>query len=141
MSHTLPPPQSAFIWYSAWLSLPVAIYAAKSKHGLAIIPVSVFTTSILYWKDPVRDSWRRTLDITVVTAGLTYNSYYAFKIVRNTSPKHFAYYTALIAASGGCYIAGVLLMDRGCIWPATYAHASIHLIANIANMVLYRGIR
>jgi hypothetical protein len=75
--------------------------------------------------------------MAVVFTGLTYNTYYA---VRHTSPRHFSLYTALIGASALCYSLSHYLMTRGRIWPATYAHASIHLVANIANMVLYYSI-
>jgi hypothetical protein len=75
--------------------------------------------------------------MAVVFTGLTYNTYYA---VRHTSPRHFSLYTALIGASALCYGVSNYLMAHGRIWPATYAHASIHLVANIANMVLYYSI-
>ena len=141
MSLTLPLPNAHFIWYNAWLSVPSAIYALTRKsHHLAIVPVTVFTTSLLYWRNPVRDSWYRVLDMTTVFLGVTYQSIYAFQTIRITSPyRHFPAYTSLVAASVGCYALSHTLMNRGRIWPATYAHASIHLVANVANMVLYHG--
>lgn len=75
--------------------------------------------------------------MTVVFTGLTYNTYYA---VRHASPTHFGVYSALIGASAACYGVSSYLMTRGRIWPATYAHASIHLVANVANFVLYISI-
>lgn len=138
---TLPPPQSNFIWYCAWLSVPSAIYAATrscSTH-LTVVPVSVWATSLLYWRHPIRNSWRRTLDIATVISGVSYQSYYAFQTIRHTSPPHFACYTALITASAACYGISTYLMNRGRIWPSTYAHASIHLLANMANIILYRA--
>ena len=140
---TLPLPQAHFIWYCAWLSLPSAVYAyaaaaaATTTRHLAIIPTAVWLTSLFYWRHPVRKSWRRTLDIAVVFTGVTYQTYYAY---RYTSPTQFATYTTLIAASASCYITSNVLMKRGRLWPATYAHASIHFIANVANMVLYSGV-
>jgi hypothetical protein len=136
---TLPPPQASFIWNCAWLSLPSAIYAATrpcSTH-LTVVPASVWTTSLLYWRHPLRDSWRRKLDIMTVVTGASYQFYYAFQTIRHTSPPHFAGYTALITASTACYGISTYLMNRGHIWPSTYAHASIHLLANMANVVLY----
>lgn len=56
---------------------------------------------------------------------------------RYTSPTQFATYTTLIAASAASYMISHALMKRGRLWPATYAHASIHFIANVANVVLY----
>jgi hypothetical protein len=136
----LPLPNAHFIWYCAWLAVPSAIYAYShpaSTH-LAIVPTSVWATSLLYWQHPLRDSWRRTLDMAVVFTGLSYNTYYA---VRHASPRHFGVYAALIGTSAACYGISGYLMTRGRIWPATYAHASIHLVANIANLVLYYGVK
>jgi hypothetical protein len=137
----LPFPQANFIWYCAWLAVPSAIYAyshAASTH-LAIIPASVWATSLLYWRNPLLDSWRRTLDMAAVFTGLTYNTYYAARTISHASPRHFGVYVALIGTSAACYGASVYLMTRGRIWPATYAHASVHLVGNLANMVLYEG--
>ena len=134
----LPLPNAHFIWYCAWLAVPSAIYAYShpaSTH-LAIVPASVWATSLLYWQHPLLDSWRRTLDMAAVFTGLSYNTYYA---VRHASPTHFAVYTALIGTSAACYGISGYLMTRGRIWPATYAHASIHLVANVANLLLYNG--
>ena len=139
---TLPLPQASFIWYCAWFSIPSAIYAYShhpaSTH-LAIVPTSVWATSLHYWRNPLRDSWRRTLDIVTVIFGVSYQSYYAFQTIRHTSPPHFACYTALITASAACYGISTYLMNRGCVWPSTYAHASIHLLANMANVALYQA--
>lgn len=110
---TLPLPNAHFIWYCAWLSIPSAIYAYShhpaSTH-LAIVPASVWATSLLYWRTPLRDSWCRTLDMAVVFTGLTYNTYYA---VRHTSPRHFGVYAALIGASALCYGVSHYLMAHG----------------------------
>ncbi len=94
----LPLPNAHFIWYCAWLAIPSAIYSYSNPASthLAIVPASVWATSLLYWRDPIRDSWRRTLDMTAVFTGLSYNTYYA---VRDASPTHFAVYTALIGTS------------------------------------------
>lgn len=107
---------------------------------IAIVPASVFTTSLLYWRKPLYDSWYRVLDITTVLSGVTYQSIYAFQTIRITSPNHhFAAYTAGIMLSAACYVLSNILMSRSRVWPATYAHASIHIVANIANLILYHG--
>ena len=136
---SLPLPQAHFIWRCAWLSVPSAIYAATAASAatthLAVVPASVWATSLLYWRNPVRDSWRRTLDMAVVFSGVTYQTYYAFRHIRDTQA--IATYSALIGCSAACYGLGHYFMGRGLLWPATYAHASIHLVANVANVVLY----
>jgi hypothetical protein len=133
---TLPLPHAHFIWYCAWFSLPSAIYAyshSETAH-FAIVPAAVFTTSLIYWRNPVRNSWRRTLDIAVVFSGMTYQTYYAY------THTHTHIYTALIGASTVCYAISNYLMTRGHMWPATLAHAAIHIIANVANLVLYESV-
>ena len=136
---TLPIPNAHFIWYCAWLSIPSAIYAYAHPATVhfVMVPTSVFATSLLYWRDPIRDSWRRKLDMVVVSTGLIHHMYYAFRTIRHASHTHFGAYIALIGTSVACYGVSHYLLTRGRIWPATYAHASIHLIANIANLVLY----
>jgi len=135
----IPLPQAYFIWRCAWLSVPSAIYAAAAATThLAVVPASVWATSLLYWRNPVRDSWRRTLDMAVVFSGVTYQTYYAFRHIRDTQA--IARYSALIGCSAACYGLGHYFMGRGLLWPATYAHASIHLVANVANVVLYETI-
>ena len=133
---TLPLPNARFIWYCAWSSLPSAIYANShpaSAH-LALVPASVWASSLLYWRNPVRNSWRRTLDIAVVFSGVTYQSYYAFRYAPALT------YTALIGLSASCYGISQYYLARGRMWPATYTHAAIHIVANIANIVLYDGV-
>jgi hypothetical protein len=121
------------------LSIPSAIYAysapAPESTHLAAIPASGWATSLLYWCNPLRNSWRRTLDMTFVFLGATY---YAFRYI--TDMRCTAAYTAILGCSIGCYGLSHYLMTRGRIWPSTYAHACVHLVGNIANMVLYNAV-
>ena len=136
MSLTLPVPNAHFIWYCAGLSIPSAIYALTCNTHLAIVPTSVWATSLNYWRHPVRDSWRRTLDIAVVFAGVSYQTYYAYRYTTRTTLTTYSIFIVLSVAS---YMTSNTLMKHGRIWPATYAHASIHFLANVANIVLYYG--
>lgn len=138
MSLTLPLPNAYYIWYCAWLSVPSAIYAYNHPATIhyAIIPAAVWVTSLNYWRNPLRDSWRRTLDMVVVFSGVSYQSYYAFQ---TTSSGTFYAYSIFIVISAACYIISNYLLRHGKFWPATYAHASIHVFANIANIILYSG--
>lgn len=136
---TLPIPNAHFIWYCAWLSIPSAIYAYThpATTHFAVVPAAVFTTSLLYWRDPIRDSWRRKLDIVVVSAGLSHHMYYALTSPIN-DPYTKRHYLTLIGLSAISYIASnYYSRDPPRYWPATYTHALIHLFANIANLVLY----
>lgn len=142
MSLALPLPNAHFIWCCAWFSIPSAIYAFlhPTTAHFASIPAAVFATSILYWSNPVHNSWERTLDIATVVLCATYQTCYAAQTIRHTSPLHFTTYTAFIAVSAACYGVSEYMMSHGRVWPATYAHATIHAVANLANIVLYDGI-
>lgn len=140
---TLPIPQAHFIWYCAWLAVPSAIYAYThpTTAHFTPVPAAVFATSLLYWRDPVRDSWRRTLDMAVVSTGVIHHIYYAvyspalahYPTITNT-------YLTLVGISMISYAISQYYLYRHQYWLATYTHASIHLFANIANLVLYYGL-
>ena len=142
---TLPIPQAHFIWYCAWLSLPSAVYAYAhpATAHFAPIPAAVFATSLIYWRNPIRNSWRRKLDIAVVSTGLSHHMYYAVTSPGIEPSTTRTTYLGLIGVSAISYIVSEYYSRRYCprrYWPETYAHASIHLFANIANIVLYYGI-
>jgi hypothetical protein len=135
---TLPITNAHFIWYCAWLAIPSTIYAYAhpATAHFAPIPAAVFATSLLYWRDPVRASWRRKLDMIVVSTGLTHHMYYAVYSPAITQ----GYYFSLVVVSIMSYAISEYYLHRHWYWPATYMHASIHLFANIANLILYYGI-
>jgi hypothetical protein len=140
----LPQPHANFIWYCAWLSLCSAWFAL-SRPGtgrFAIVPVSVFATSLNYWRHPLRDSWRRFIDIAVVLSCLAYQSYVAFSvdIVSSEDNLYRQMYFYLTGSGMACFVLSDVFGRKGLLWPATYAHASIHLLANIANIMLYKSI-
>jgi hypothetical protein len=139
----LPIPNAEFIWYCAWTSFFSAIYAFskdETAHFTAV-PAAVLASSLNYWRNPVSNSWRRTIDIAVVFSGMTYQAYYLHNGYSNGLLKHSTWltYVYLIGCSAVCYGLGHYLMFHDCVWPATYAHASIHIVANTANFVLYNG--
>ena len=143
MSLTLPIPQAHFIWYCAWLAIPSAVYAYAhpATTHFAPIPAAVFATSLLYWRNPIRNSWRRKLDIAVVFTGLSHHMYYAvYNPARTHTPATTHNYLALIGMSFTSYVVSEYYSYHRLYWPSAYTHASIHLFANIANMVLYYGV-
>lgn len=138
----LPLPNAYFIWYFAWLSVPSALYAYihPATTYFAPIPAAVWATSLLYWRNPIHDSWRRNLDIIVVSTGITHHICYSIT-TPGIGPFITRTYLSLIGISLLFYVVSqYYLLYRRSYWPATYTHAMIHLVANIANFVLYYGI-
>ena len=138
----LPLPNAHFIWYCAWFAVPSAIYAYAhpATSHFAPIPAAVWASSLLYWRNPVSDSWRRKFDIAVVSAGLTHHICYAVT-TPGIDPVITRAYLSLIGVSTLFYvISQYYLLYRHSYWWATYTHAMIHVTANIAIFVLYYGI-
>lgn len=118
------------ISYLSLLSFAYALY--RTHYHLALVPGSVFLTSIHYWKYPTY-SYRRYLDMVVVKISLFYQLYTAWNAEYGN-----AYYTIMTVALA-FYPLGVYYYNKKDYWNSTYAHMLLHLLANIGNIVLYAG--
>ena len=71
----IPQKHANVIWWAAWLSLGAAWHAVYIQQpGFGIVPTCVLCTSLNYWRNPVRTSWSRTVDIGVVWGSLCYQN-------------------------------------------------------------------
>lgn len=129
----LPRKYYAILYASSYLSVLSVIYACYREYYIcASIPGSVFITSITYWQYPDY-SWRRTLDITVVRIALILNCVIAW-----WSQNGNLYY-GITLFSIVLFITGRILYIHGYVFESVLLHAGLHLVANIANLVLYSG--
>jgi hypothetical protein len=124
----IPKKQYELIWKISWTSLISAVYAFYTKHyRLSIVPTCVLITSLNYWRYPIY-GWRRNCDMSCVCLSLIYQSIIAY------SMKYSIYYYC-------CMVVAMLFypISRMCtnIKFSTYAHCAVHVIANIANIILY----
>lgn len=126
------PEECAYVlWCISWLSCASGTFAVfRGYIDISIVPYSVWLTSINYWRDPDY-SWRRYLDIVCVQCALWYQVYRAFG-----AQYQVEYYgITLLSMLFGCF--GILY--RHDPWTSTLFHTSLHVLANLANMVLYSG--
>ncbi len=131
MSHLLPA-QYNTIFKISFLSFGSSMYALYHRHyRLSLCPGGVFLTSIHYWSKP--EPWRRKIDMTYVLCALLYQTYQAHK-----SPYRIHYYTLTIIA-GSMYPLALYYSRQKQYWSSTYAHCALHILANLANVVLYSG--
>jgi len=126
----LPPQYSIRIYYSSFITLfsvSRSFYFGLLDHF--ILSSAVFLTSVHYWKNPVF-GWRRNIDITIVSISCIYQSIKAFS--SNTRDLYFI----LILMCIICYIKArnSKNLHHSSLW-----HSTIHILANIANIVLYNG--
>jgi len=127
------PEYSNVLFKASFLSLGSALYAlAKGHCYIGIVPLGVFLTSINYWRKPDY-SWRRYLDMTYVHFAFSYQLYLA----RNA--EYGRYYYAISFLSAGFYQIGLIYYKRKDYWRSTYAHTGLHIVSNVANVILYSG--
>ena len=127
------PAQYNCIWRISFLSLLSSSYAIYRGHyDLAIVPGGIFMTSLNYWRLPTY-GWRRNLDIAYVVGSLIYQSVRAYHM-----PNAMPYYY-LVSVSSLFYPMSNYLYKKKYYWSSTCAHCMLHIVANIANVVLYRG--
>ena len=130
----LHPTQCALIRKMSILSLLSATYAFyKSHYDLVLVPGGIFVTTLIYWKNPRYDSWKRIVDITYVNLGLLY------QLIRAYNSEHHKLYYTIIFASLFFYPISFYYYNKKLYWYSTYAHIMLHIGANISNLVLYSG--
>lgn len=133
MECILYPEQYKIIYNISFLLLGTSIYGVYNGHyDLSICPGGVFLTSINYWVYPDY-SWRRYLDMTCVIWALNYHLYKAY------SSQYMISYYSLMFAAVSMYPLGVYYHKKKQFWHSTYAHCALHIISNIANILLYSG--
>lgn len=133
MDYALSPEQYSLIYNVSFLSLGSSVYAICNGHyTISLVPAGVFMTSINYWRKPDY-SWRRYLDMVYVKAALAYQLYRAAG-----SHNRVPYYSLMVVAVG-LYPVGLYYYRKKQYWYSTYAHCALHVVANVANIVLYSG--
>ena len=126
--------QYTYLYYSSYLSLISTIYSIyRNYYFLTPVSLLVFLSSINFWRKPVITSWRRYIDIVTVFSTLCYQLYH----VHNAQYVILYYIFTSIAILA--YLIGVYYYRIGKIWYSVYSHMSLHLIANIANIIVYTG--
>ena len=78
-------------------------------------------------------SWRRTLDMGVVQVALFY------QLWMTTGAQYALAYYIITGLGILAFPLGIYYYHKKEYWASTYAHMMLHIIANIANVVLYWG--
>jgi hypothetical protein len=132
METILYPDQYNLLWRFSWFALLSGCYATYTQHyNHAIACYAVLITSLNYWRYPANPSWSRFLDMTCVKLALTHHIITAYSM-SNRIP-----YYILTATGLASYQLGVELYKREYWWASVYAHAMVHVIGNIGNIILY----
>ena len=132
MSTILEKEYSIVIYRTSYLSLVTLSYALYRKSRMAIFPGTVFLTSINYWRNPT-NSWRRFIDINAVVLSLLYHLYVSWYAEYGTQ------YYIVCSVAAAFYPIGYYYHNKKDYWSSTYSHVLLHIVANLANIILYSG--
>ena len=130
--------QSILLYRTSHLFLISSCYAfIQQQYIFALLNNCVFLTSINYWRKPIY-SWRRTLDIIVVNTAVIYKHIMVYNSniynPYNRQLYYFIFFTGSIA-----YPISIYCYNKRYYWLAVYLHMLLHIMGNIANIVLYMG--
>ncbi len=121
------------IKYCSSLSLLTGLYAIyRGNPELAKVPFSVFCTSVLYWHWPTY-GWRRNLDIINTQICLWWQLY------RATNSEYRVYYYSTKSIAILLFGLGWVAAWNNRSWTGTMCHIGVHVVGNIANIILYSG--
>ena len=118
------------IWYFSWFLLLNSWYILSIGYtDLAIQPFLVWVTSILYWRDPQYNSWRRYLDmITCFTMG-------SYQIIRSVTLMCGIHYYVVLSSGIISYFISFYFYGK-VQWLSVLFHLMLHLGVNVSNIIL-----
>lgn len=129
----LRPTQSYFLWKSSFCTLISSLYAFKiGCYDYGVINGCVFLSSIYYWQNP-NYSHRRYLDMSLVYSALGYH------LIRAYNAQYSKIYYTTVFTIVWFYPLGIYLYNKKMYWYSTYSHCMLHILGNLANIILYSG--
>ena len=130
----IPMDQAHFLCIISCINFITFLYGFKQRlFYLSICPLAVFFTSINYWHKPVY-GWRRNVDIICIFIALSTN------ILHSIKAQNGLLYRCITTIALLFYPISWYLFNNKYVWTSTIAHSMIHIVANIANVILYSGV-
>ena len=122
-----------YLFRTSFLTVLTCLYELyRGYYIMAMLAFSVSTTSIVYWWYPDY-SWRRYLDIVVVQSAIGMQSI----IVYNA--EYASVYYPLLALGVACYPLGIYYYSIHNHGLSTLAHSGVHVIINLATLIVCSG--
>lgn len=125
-----PKPHSNYLFWTSCLSLGSGIFGLyKKQYKLAMYPLSIFMTSVNYWRHP-ENNWHRYMDQIVVRGSLFSHTMKAVGL------PNFHSYLVTMGFSAICYPLSYFYQNKY-LPMSVFLHSLLHIGANIANIILY----
>ena len=105
---------------------------------LGLGPLLVLLSSVTYWCDPRRETWRRSLDVITVRIGMSSQVLIAILLCvsGHLPPVGVILLLSGYAAALQCYAAGRVLTVRGHRLAGAWVHGGLHLFSNLGNICM-----
>jgi hypothetical protein len=123
--------QSNYLWTTSWFSLAASLYGLYNQHQIAILPSFIFITSINHWRNPVHNSWRRRADIITVVSCIYLQRIFGMNL------EYYPQYLTILTIGLSFYPLALYFSRNNQTWKSVISHSTIHIVGNIANIVLY----
>ena len=125
--------QYNLLWRSSWCSFASAAYGTyRQQYDISIAEFAVFLSSINFWRYPLND-WRKYLDILVVQCALYVH------LLRAYNTQYSIQYYSIMFVAFLFYGGGEYFYRKKQYVISTYSHMMLHILANLANIVLHSG--
>ena len=120
------------IYRVSFLSLlPTYLSFCNGKYDVMWVPLTVFATSINYWRKPTY-GWRRNMDIGAVLSGA------CFQVCRVSECQNRPVVLAFLFSGACSYGMSWVFSQQPSL--STYLHCGVHVCANIALIFLILGL-
>ena len=121
------------IYRVSYITFFTSLYGCyNGYYDLALCPTGIFLSSIYYWKKPDY-SYRRYLDMVVVKTAIVYQHYMVYN-AQYANLYYLIFFTGKLA-----YLLGIYFYKKKNYWASTYCHIGLHILANLATIVVYSG--
>lgn len=131
----LPPQYSQRILAVSYIMLISAATAAVYElYWCCLCALSVFTTSQVYWRHPIKGI-RRLLDMAVSALSLFYHMFLAW--TRVDSRLWRAAYFLAVFCGVSCYLVARQTKSKDA---SSALHCALHVFGNISNVILYSSL-
>jgi hypothetical protein len=123
-----------YVFATSFFQLQHIYFAMRyGQRGCALMGVSLFGTSLVYWYNPLLNSWRRVIDMWTAHSTIAYHAYLA--VTATTEPMLCG---SLIAVGASMYPLSTLLMRRGWgVGCGVACHCLLHVIVSIGASTTY----
>jgi len=126
-----------YIFYTSFFQLSHIYTGLKyKKYHCALMGVTLLGTSLNYWRHPLVNSWRRTIDMWVAHSTIAYHAYLGAFCVTNP-----LLCSSFIGTGSLMYPLSLIASAKGYNKLATTCHCLLHVLVSIGASTIYPNMK